>query len=88
MQVYNLKPNPAGNKPSATIHYALMKGNQAVFEQDEDAATLPQASPSQVNIEKLLPLASLDPGKYTLKVTVTDTITKKSISPSADFTLQ
>jgi hypothetical protein len=54
----------------------------------ENAADLPDASPSQVNIEKLMPLASLQPGRYTLKVTVTDTISKKSLSPSAEFTVQ
>jgi GWxTD domain-containing protein len=88
MQVYNLKPDMSGNKPSATIHYALVKDDKAVFEMQENAADLPDASPSQVNIEKLMPLASLQPGRYTLKVTVTDTISKKSLSPSAEFTVQ
>ncbi|MBI4479817.1 MAG: GWxTD domain-containing protein [Acidobacteria bacterium] len=88
LQVYNLKPDISGRKPEATIHYSLLKNNQPVFETQENAAELPDASPSQVNIEKLLPLASLDPGKYTMKVTVTDTISKKSVAPSADFTIE
>ena len=41
-----------------------------------------------MNIEKLLPLGSLDPGKYTMKVTVTDTISKKVVAPSAEFTVE
>ena len=88
LQVYNLKPDISGRKPSATIQYSLLKNNQAVFETQENAADLPDASPSQVNIEKLLPLASLEPGKYTMKVTITDTISKKTVSPSADFTVR
>jgi GWxTD domain-containing protein len=88
LQVYNLKPDISGHKPSATIHYALLKNNQSVFETQENAAELPDASPSQVNVEKLLPLASLDPGKYTMKVTVTDTISKKTIANTAEFTVQ
>jgi GWxTD domain-containing protein len=88
MQVYNLKPDMSGRKPSATIHYALLQNNKPIFETDESAADIADASPSQVNIEKLLPLVSLEPGKYTMKVTVTDTISKKSISPSADFTVE
>jgi len=88
MQVYNLKPDISGRKPNATIHYSLMKNDQQIFETQENAADLPDASPSQVNIEKLLPLASLAPGKYTMKVTVTDTISKKSVAPSADFTVE
>jgi len=88
LQVYNLKPDISGRKPEATIHYSLLKNNQPVFEMQENAAELPDASPSQVNIEKLLPLASLDPGKYTMKVTVTDAISKKTVAPSADFTIE
>ena len=88
LQVYNLKPDISGRKPEATIHYSLLKNNQPVFETQENAADLPDASPSQVNIEKLLPLASLDPGKYTMRVTVTDTISKKTVAPSADFTIE
>jgi hypothetical protein len=88
LQIYNLKPDISGRKPEATIHYSLLKNNQPVFETQENAADLPDASPSQVNIEKLLPLASLEPGKYTMKVTVTDTISKKTVAPSADFTIE
>ncbi|MBI3934527.1 MAG: GWxTD domain-containing protein [Acidobacteria bacterium] len=88
LQVYNMKPDISGRKPSATIHYALLKNNQPIFESQESAADLPDASPSQINIEKLLPLDSLEPGKYTMKVTVTDTISKKTIAPSADFTVE
>ena len=88
LQVYNLKPDISGRKPEATIHYSLLKNDQPVFETQENAADLPDASPSQVNIEKLLPLSSLEPGKYTMKVTVTDAISKKTVAPSADFTIE
>ena len=88
MQVYNLKPDISGRKPNATIHYSLQKDDRPIFETQENAADLPDASPSQVNIEKLLPLASLAPGKYTMKVTVTDTISKKTVAPTAEFTVE
>jgi hypothetical protein len=88
LQVYNLKPDMSGRKPSATIHYSLLKDDQPIFEMQENAADLPDASPSQVNIEKLLPLESLEPGKYTMKVTVTDTISQRTVAPSAEFTIQ
>jgi hypothetical protein len=65
-----------------------VKDDKPIFELEEKAADLPDASPSQVNIEKLMPLASLQPGRYTLKVTVTDLISKKSVSPTAEFTVQ
>jgi hypothetical protein len=88
MQVYNMKPDISGTRPAATIQYQLIKGEKTVFEAKENAADIPNASPAQVNIEKLMPLATLEPGKYKLKVTVTDNNTNQSISPTADFTLE
>ena len=89
MEVYNLRPNPSGgNKPAATIQYSLLKNNQSVMELEEDVSKLPEASPNQTILEKTMSLASLDPGKYTMKVTITDTISKKSIAPTADFVVQ
>jgi len=88
MEVYNLKPDASGRKPSATIQYSLLKNSQSVLELEEDASKLPEASPNQTIIEKTMPLASLEPGKYTMKVTVTDTLGKRTIAPAADFILQ
>ena len=89
MEVYNLKPDPTGGrKPAATIQYSVLKNNQPVVELQEDVSKLPEASPNQTILEKTMSLASLDPGKYTMKVTVTDTIGKKTIAPTADFTVQ
>jgi len=42
----------------------------------------------QVTIERLLPLATLVPGKYTLEVSATDALTKQTISRSAEFTVK
>ncbi|MBI4443179.1 MAG: hypothetical protein HY649_07370, partial [Acidobacteria bacterium] len=88
MQVYNLNPTPSGNKPAGKIHYALLKGNQPVLEFEENAETIADASPSQVVVEKMMPLASLEPGRYTLKITVTDLVTQKSVSPSTEFVVR
>ena len=88
MEVYNLKPDLSGRKPSATIQYSLLKNNQSVMEVAEDVSKLPEASPNQTILEKTMSLASLDPGRYTMKVTITDTISKRSIAPTAEFTVQ
>ena len=77
-----------GHKPAATIQYNLLKNNQSVLEVQEDVAKLPEASANQTILEKTMSLASLDPGKYTMKITVTDTVGKKTIAPSADFVLR
>jgi GWxTD domain-containing protein len=88
LEVYNLKPDSMGRKPAATIHYSLLKNNQPVMELEEDASKLPDASPNQTILEKTMSLASLDPGRYTMKVTVTDSVSKKTIAPSADFIIE
>ncbi|HEY1483106.1 MAG TPA: hypothetical protein VGF19_10295, partial [Candidatus Acidoferrum sp.] len=42
----------------------------------------------QVTIERLLPLATLEPGKYTLEVSATDSLSKATISRSAEFSIK
>jgi predicted phage tail protein len=42
----------------------------------------------QVTIERLLPLATLPPGKYNLEVNATDTLSNQTISRSAEFTVK
>jgi hypothetical protein len=42
----------------------------------------------QVTIERLLPLATLAPGKYSLEVNATDTLSNQTISRTADFTVR
>jgi len=45
-------------------------------------------SGDQVTIERLLPLATLAPGKYTLEINATDSLTKQTITRTADFTVK
>ena len=42
----------------------------------------------QITIERLLPLSTLTPGKYTLEIHATDTLSNQSISRTADFTVK
>ena len=42
----------------------------------------------QVTIERLLPLSTLAPGKYTLEVNATDVHSNQTISRSADFSIK
>jgi hypothetical protein len=88
MQVYNMKPDETGNKPAATIEYSLLKGNQQVLQLQEEASTLPDASPFQAVVEKLLPLNALEPGTYKLQIKITDNVTKNTVAPAAEFTVQ
>jgi hypothetical protein len=42
----------------------------------------------QVTIERLLPLVTLAPGKYSIEVVATDTLANKTVSKTADFTVK
>ncbi len=88
LQVYNMKPDQSGNKPAATIEYSLLRGDQSILELQEEVATLPDASPFQAVVAKLLPLNALEPGKYKLQIRVTDNVTNRTVAPSAEFTVQ
>jgi GWxTD domain-containing protein len=87
MQVYNLKPDDKTHKSNATLQYTVKKGDQQVLQFKETSADLKQTG-DQLTIERLLPLATLAPGKYTLEVDATDTLANQTISRSADFTVK
>jgi hypothetical protein len=42
----------------------------------------------QVTIERLLPLATLTPGKYSLEILATDANSNKTISKTAEFSIK
>jgi GWxTD domain-containing protein len=87
MQVYNLKPDDKTHKSSATFQYTVKKGKDQVMQFKETSEEMKQTG-EQVTIERLLPLATLAPGKYSLEVLATDTLSNKTISKTADFTVK
>ena len=87
MQVYNLKPDDKTHKSSATFQYTVKRGNEQVMQFKETSEEMKQTG-EQITIERLLPLATLTPGKYTLEINTTDTLSNQTISKSADFTVK
>jgi GWxTD domain-containing protein len=87
MQVYNLKPDDKTHKSSATFQYTVKKGNNQIMQFKETSAEMKQTG-DQVTIERLLPLSTLSPGKYSLEVNATDALSNQSISKTADFTVR
>src|SRR6184192_241534 len=87
MQVYNLKPDDATHKSSANFQFTVKKGNEPVMQFKETSEEMKQTG-DQVTIERLLPLATLTPGKYSLEVNATDTLSNQTISRSAEFTVK
>jgi GWxTD domain-containing protein len=87
MQVYNLKPDDKTHKSAATFEYTVTKGDQQIMQFKETSEQMKQTG-DQITIERLLPLATLSPGKYTLQVSATDSLSKQTISRSAEFSVR
>ena len=87
LQVYNLKSDEKTHKSNATFVYTVKKGNEQVFQYKETSEDIKQTG-DQVTIERLLPLATMAPGKYTLEVSASDTLSQASILRTADFSIR
>ncbi len=89
-QFYNFGPDEKTNKPNGSIQYEIMKAgsDKAVLDYTEEVKTMDGASAQQVTVEKLLPLQSLEPGQYTLKMKVVDKNRNQTLTPTANFTVK
>src|SRR5437016_222323 len=87
MQVYNLKPDDKSHKSSATFEYTVKKGKDQIMQFKETSEEMKQTG-DQVTLERLLPLATLSPGKYSLEVNATDALSRQTISRTAEFTVK
>jgi GWxTD domain-containing protein len=86
MQVYNLGIDEKSKETGATIEYQVIDvaTNKTVLDTSESTATLSPHS-DQVTLEKSMPLASLQPGKYQVTIKVNDGVSKQQIAQSAPF---
>lgn len=89
LQVYNLQQEQQSKKTKATITYDIMnlQTNKSVMHTDESSAAYGNTG-EQITIEKSVALANLEPGLYSLKVTINDEVTKQTINPSARFQVE
>ncbi len=89
LQVYNLKPDDKTHKSNANFQFTVKKGNEPVpGMQFRVSSQEMKQSGDQITIERLLPLATLTPGKYTLEVNATDALSNQTITRSAEFTVK
>jgi len=88
MQVYNLGVDPKTHKPSGEIEYDIMKDGKSILTKTEHTAQIPNAS-QQLTLEKVMPLKSLQPGRYSVEIKVTDNIKKQTMnSPTTSFQVE
>lgn len=89
LKAYNFEADDKTRKPAGEVEYQLTKNgsNEKIFDFSEDVTKIPNASASQITIEKLLPLKDLAPGQYTLHLKITDQKRNQVLTPSAQFTV-
>jgi GWxTD domain-containing protein len=87
LQLYNFVPDEKTQKPNATVQYEVVRNgsNEKIFEFSEEVQKMEGSSAQQYTIEKILPLQSLEPGDYTLRLKVTDKNNNSTLTPSATF---
>ncbi len=88
LQLYNFQADEKTKKADGTVEYVITRNgsNEKVFEYSEEITAI-SGGASQVVIEKLLPLLSLQPGQYTLRMKVLDRKRNQTLTPSATFTV-
>ncbi len=87
-ELYNFGMDEKTKKPDGTVEYDVVDvNNKTVMSQTENVQGIQNASAFLVTVEKKLPLKTLAPGKYTLRLKVTDKLKNQSITPSAPFTV-
>jgi GWxTD domain-containing protein len=89
MQVYNLGLDEKSKQNNAKINYQILNvgTNKTILDTDEVSQKIGGGS-DQLTLEKTLPLANLEPGKYIVKISVDDDVTHQQIAQSAPFTVE
>jgi GWxTD domain-containing protein len=89
MQVYNLGINDQTKSNEAKVTYQIIDSatNTVVFEKVQDSKDFGEHS-DQLTVEKSLPIAGLQPGKYKVTIKINDTISKQEIAQSAPFVVE
>ena len=87
VKFYNFEPDEKTRKPNAQVQYEVVKaGSDAkIFEFSEDLTN--SNSATEVTIEKVLPLNSFEPGKYELRMKVTDKVRNQTLPSVTKFSV-
>ncbi len=87
MKLYNLQPDSVTNKPVGSIEFEVVNSatNAKVYQASQDLAAY--SNSAEITIEKLVPIHSLQPGQYTLRMNVVDKLRNQTLHPQATFTI-
>jgi GWxTD domain-containing protein len=89
MKMYNFGTDEQTRKPNGQVLYEVVRAGtpEPIVTLTEDISKIPEASGSQVTIEKLLKLDKFEPGSYTLRLKIVDKNRNQTLTQSAPFTV-
>lgn len=89
LQVYNLTVDDKTHKADASVEYRVTKdkATEPALKFDIAPDKLPEHG-EELTLENIITLGSLSPGNYKLEVAVTDNLSKKTITPTTNFTVR
>jgi GWxTD domain-containing protein len=85
MQVYNLGIDESKHNGAKIEYLVTNTATNQVLLNTEELTSKTNPNADQVTLERSLPLASLEPGKYQITIKVDDGISKQQIAESAPF---
>ena len=89
MQVYNLGIDDATKSNQATVTYQISDAKTGTVILEKELESKDRGAHSdQLTVEKSLPMAGLEPGKYKVTIKINDTISKQEIAQSAPFVVE
>jgi GWxTD domain-containing protein len=88
-KVYNLATNDKSRMPAGQLHYEVIRDGTAlqILEESEDLSRIPGAAGSQVTIRKFLDLPDSAPGRYTLRLKITDGRNGQTLTQTVPFSV-
>jgi hypothetical protein len=87
LQLYNLKLDDGSHKTNVSVAYRITKDRQEIWRAVETPDHLHKGG-EQLTIERLIPVAPMVPGRYTIEVTAIDLLTNETVIRTADFTVK
>jgi len=85
--IYNARRDGAG-APSLTVQSQVLRGGQVILSAPQRKLNSGSPDPDRIPFGEELSLKTLSPGKYDLRVMITDSIAGTSVTQSIDFELQ
>jgi GWxTD domain-containing protein len=87
LQIYNLTLDELTHKSKVTIAYRITKGDEELWHSVEPETEVQQGR-EQLTIQRFIPVNSLPPGRYAIKVTAIDTLSSQTVTRDSEFTVK